>query len=177
MGWLLIKCGQVCLLLLPTHGQQGGLVPIAADYAMIEVSDQLINSTLTRLGNLTGAMGWLTNAVMPNHVHLIGYPCNFDSCQQMHQVIAQTARTVAPNNAEIGSDMGPGSSGSAWIQNFGPTAVGQTGGYSPYRNVIVGIISYGYTDPNILLEGTSILDSRFVTLYNTICAHRSGNCI
>lgn len=155
----------------------GGEVPNAADYAMIEVGDVLINGSFRRLGNVTGAIGWLTNAVMPNHIHTIGYPCNFDSCEIMHQVMAQTARMIAPNNAEIGSDMGPGSSGSPWIQNFGPTSVGQTGGYSPYRNVVVGVTSYGYTDPNILIEGTSIFDTRFLNLYNNICAHRSGNCI
>lgn len=155
----------------------GGLVPNAADYAMIEVSDKVINGSTMRLGNVTGAIGWLTSAIMPNHVHILGYPFNFDSSQKMHQVMAQTARVVEPNNAEIGSDMGPGSSGGPWVQNFGPNSVGQPGGYSPYRNLIVGITSYGYTDSSIMLEGTSVLDSRFVDLYYSICAHRAGNCI
>ncbi|WP_238584105.1 trypsin-like serine peptidase [Legionella tucsonensis] len=154
----------------------GGIVPNAADYAMIEANDIVINGIATRVGSLAGYIGWRTSSLIPNHVHLLGYPCNLDSCQKMHQVTAQSARAVAPNNVEYGSDMAGGSSGGPWVQNFGGVAAGQTGGLNPARNAIVGVTSYGYTDTRIKLQGSSILDSRFVSLLNSMCAHRSGNC-
>ncbi|KTD06838.1 trypsin-like serine peptidase [Legionella jamestowniensis] len=153
-----------------------GIVPNAADYAMIEVKDQVISGTTRRLGSVTGILGWKTNALNSNHVHLLGYPCNLDSCQLMHQVTSQSFRGVTPNNVEYGSDMRGGSSGGPWVQNFGIASSGQTGGLNPARNAIVGVTSYGYVDSRIMLQGSSILDSRFVSLLNTMCKRRSGNC-
>ncbi|CEK10206.1 trypsin-like serine peptidase [Legionella hackeliae] len=154
----------------------GGVVPNAADYAMIEVNDKVINGSTTRLGLVTGMLGWIVNALIPNHAHLLGYPCNLDYCAKMHQVMSQSFRAVSPNNVEYGSDMRGGSSGGPWVQNFGIAAFGQTGGSNTARNAIVGVTSYGYIDSNIMLQGSSVLDSRFSSLRNRICAHRAGNC-
>jgi V8-like Glu-specific endopeptidase len=154
----------------------GGTVPNAADYGMLEMRDNTINGTVNRIGAVTGYLGYQTQALIPNHAHLLGYPCNFDSCQKMHQVTAQSARLVAPNNAEYGSDMTGGSSGGPWVQNFGAYSVGQTGGLNPGLNRIIGITSYGYVSSDPKAQGSSVPDSRFTSLLTSICAHKAGNC-
>ena len=72
--------------------------------------------------------------------------------------------------------MGGGSSGGAWIENFGVQAAGQTGGLQPLPNRVVGVTSYGYisTDPKV--QGSSILNQEFLTILNAACQHRAGNC-
>lgn len=159
-----------------TWATGNGGVPNAADYAMIELEDRTFNGVLQKIGSITGFFGYQTLSLIPNHAHLLGYPCNLDSCQKMHQVTAQSARTVAPNNAEYGSDMGGGSSGGPWVQNFGEFAVGQTGGLNAGLNRIVGVTSFGYTNVAPKAEGASIPDARFTDLLNTLCTHKAGNC-
>ena len=154
----------------------GGSVPNAADYAMIEVQDRVINGLTRRLGDVTGYLGYQTLSLIPNHVHQLGYPCNLDSCQKMHQVTAESARSVAPNNVEYGSDMRGGASGGPWVQNFGQLAVGQTGGLNPGLNRVVGITSYGYVSTAPKALGSSIPDGRFVSLLVALCTHKVGNC-
>lgn len=154
----------------------GGVVPNAADYAMIESRDNIFDGTFRTLGSVVGWLGWQTQSLIPNHSHLLGYPCNLDNCEKMHQVTAQSAHAVSPNNADYGSDMRGGSSGGPWVQNFGEFAIGQPGGTNAGQNRIVGVTSYIYTDASIMKEGSSIFDARFIDLLNNICAHRSGNC-
>ncbi|WP_419421325.1 trypsin-like serine peptidase (plasmid) [Legionella sp. D16C41] len=154
-----------------TWATGNGTVPNAADYGMIELRDNTINGSPSKIGSVTGYLGYQTQSLFPNHAHLLGYPCNFDSCQKMHQVTAQSARSVAPNNAEYGSDMTGGSSGGPWIQNFGAFAIGQTGGLNSGPNRIIGVTSYGYVSQDPKAQGSSIFDSRFTTLLNNIlCA-------
>jgi hypothetical protein len=40
---------------------------------------------------------------------------------------------------------------------------------------VVGVTSYGYTSTDPKVQGASILDDRWVQIFNTICA-RAGNC-
>ena len=154
----------------------GGGVPNAADYGMIETVDKVISGNTTKIGTVTGWLGYQLNSLIPNHAHLIGYPCNHDSCQKMHQVAAQSAVAVSPNNVEYGSDMRGGSSGGPWVQNFGEPAVGQTGGINTGVNRVVGVTSWGYTNAALMGQGASIFDNRFTTLLNAVCAHKAGNC-
>jgi V8-like Glu-specific endopeptidase len=159
-----------------TWATGGGTVPNAADYAMIEAGDNRVGDVTRTIGSVTGYLGWQTQALIPNHAHLLGYPCNLDSCQKMHQVTAQSAKNISPNNVEYGSDMGGGSSGGPWVQNFGSYSTGQTGGLNAGLNRIVGVTSYGYISTDPKAQGSAIPDSRFVNILNTICAHRAGNC-
>jgi V8-like Glu-specific endopeptidase len=149
----------------------GGSIPNAADYGMIEVQDNG-----TRVGDMTGSLGFQTLSLMPNHAHILGYSSNFDSGQKMHQVTAQSAATASPNNVEYGSDMLDGSSGSAMVQNFGSASSGQTGGKNPGFNRLIGVIAWGYTTAGSMAEGGSVPDNRFSDLFNTVCNHKSGNC-
>ncbi len=150
----------------------GATFPNAADYAMIEPRDR----SGSIIGNVTGFLGFQTLKLFPNHAHLIGYPANHDSGERMHQVTSQSLRKTNPNAVEYGSDMRGGSSGGPWIQNFGVVASGQTGGSNTGSNRVIGITSYGFVSTTPLVQGSSIPDSRFTTILNTVCAHRSGNC-
>ena len=155
----------------------GGTVPNAADWGMLEISDQVVNGTTTKLGSAVGFLGWLTLSTIPNHATILGYPAAFDSGQLMHQVLAQSALAVAPNNAEYGSDMSLGAGGGPWIQNFGTASTGQTGGLNSARTRVIGVTSYGYNNTTSLGNGSAIFDNtNFVSLYNFICAHQTGNC-
>ncbi|MQA28459.1 MAG: hypothetical protein GEU82_01285 [Luteitalea sp.] len=159
-----------------TWSTGGGVVPNAADYAMLEVADKTFDGVYRRVGEITGWLGWQTLSLERNHTTKLGYPCNIDACQKMHQEISGSFRTAAPNNVEYGSHSRGGSSGGPWIQNFGVPGDGQTGGVNPGTNRVVGITSYGYvaTDPKV--QGASILDNRWVKLLNRVCANRAGNC-
>lgn len=155
----------------------GGGVPNAADYAMIEFGDQPTTSggPLVKLGNVTGWLGWQTSSLAANHTSKLGYPCNLDSCQKMQNVTSTNYRATAPNNIEYGSDARGGSSGGPWVQNFAVLSVGGGTGSNTGQNRVVGITSYGYISEDPKVQGSSILDSRWTQIWNTICA-RVGNC-
>lgn len=160
-----------------TWASGGGTVPNAADYAMLEFADQALSqgAPLSKLGNVTGWLGWQTLALNPNHTSKLGYPCNLDSCQKMQNVTSNSFRATAPNNVEYGSDARGGSSGGPWVQNFEILPVGGGTGLNTGINRVVSVTSYIYNDEAPKVQGGSILDSRWVDLLNALCA-RSGNC-
>jgi V8-like Glu-specific endopeptidase len=164
------------VLVTTTWATGGGIFPNAADYAVIEVQDQLVGGVLKRIGDVTGAFGVKTLSLPPNHAHLLGHPGNLDNGMRMHQVTAQSFSLFPNNTVLYGSDMREGSSGGPWVQNFGALAAGQTGGLNAARNRIIGVTSFGFTDPNPKTQGSSILDSRFTSILNTICGLQAGNC-
>lgn len=93
----------------------------------------------------------------------------------MQNVTSNSYRATSPTNVEYGSDARGGSSGGPWVQNFALMATGGGTGSNAAQNRLVGITSYGYisTDPKV--QGASIPDSRWVQIWNQICA-RTGNC-
>lgn len=155
----------------------GARFPNAADYAMIVLEDQVIGGSTKKIGEVTGWLGWLTQRLTPNHVHILGYPLNLDSGEKMHQVTGTVGKKLRQNAAECGSDMRGGSSGGPWVQNFGIFADGQNGGSNSDANRIVGVTSYGSVSTAPLAQGSSILDSRLTSLYNQACNEKPGNCI
>lgn len=159
-----------------TWANGGGALPNAADYAMIELEDRLFGKSVLKIGEVTGYLGFRTLALIPNHATILGYPVNLDSGQKIHQVTAGSFRSQYADTAEYGSDMGEGSSGGPMIENFGIPAGGQTAGLNNVPNQIIGVISYGYTPLDPLIQGSSIPDSRFVGILNAICARRTDNC-
>jgi V8-like Glu-specific endopeptidase len=152
----------------------GGGVPNAADYAIIELGDKN-NQTI---GSLLGWLGWQTLSLSGNHAHLIGYPCNLGSCNEMIQVSAQAFSNAANNTVTYGSNMRGGSSGGPWIMNFGlqPSCSEGCGGSDTGYNRIIGVTSYGPVATDPLYQGASILDSRWTSLWTSSCGHRAGNC-
>ena len=160
------------ILVPTTWAGGGGKVPNAADYAVLELAD----NQLGKAGEALGWLGVLTKKLLPNHVLMLGYPGNLDQGEKMHQVSAESFKANAATTVVYGSDMGPGSSGGPWVQNFGVAAAGQTGGTNSAPNRIVGVTSYVATAPAVKVSGSSILDQRFTQMYNTLCANRPGNC-
>jgi V8-like Glu-specific endopeptidase len=153
-----------------------GVLPNAADYGLLVFADHEINGRTRKLGNTVGTLGVDTNQLIPNHVHMLAYPCNIDSCNKMHQVTAQSYRASEPNNVEYGSDMGIGSSGGPWVQNFGIPGMGQVQGVNnTAMNRVVGLTSYGFNSTSLLLQGSPILDNRLWDLWDQVCAGE-GNC-
>jgi V8-like Glu-specific endopeptidase len=153
----------------------GGVFPNAADYAMFEMRDLVVNGVTRRIGDITGVLGFQTGSPR-NHAHMLGYPVNLDNGTLMHQVTAGFFRLMIPNSMEYGSDMRGGSSGGPWIQNFGALAAGQVGGLNPGMNRVIGVTSYGSLSLDPKTAGASIPDSRFVQMLNTVCGRRVGNC-
>jgi V8-like Glu-specific endopeptidase len=151
-------------------------IPNAADYALIELEDRNANGVFRRIGEITGWLSVKTNALLPNHAHLLGYPENFDNGQVLHQVTAQSYGLAGNNNVFYGSDMEGGSSGGPWVMNFGAPSVGQAGGLQPQRNQVIGVTSWGYPKTLLKVQASSSLDYRFIDILNKACGRQYGNC-
>ncbi|GJL53511.1 MAG: hypothetical protein NPIRA02_06430 [Nitrospirales bacterium] len=151
-------------------------VPNQSDFAIIEARDRVVGSSLTRIGAWLGHLGWRTYSLSNNHVKQMGYPCNLDSCQEMHQVDSGDYVNNSQNTVAYGSDMRGGASGGPQVMNFGNPSVGQFLSLGR-MNQVVGVNSYGH-GTNVFLKyiGSSTLNSEFVTIWNMACAHKVGNC-
>jgi V8-like Glu-specific endopeptidase len=157
---------------IPVQWVSSQVMPHPTDYAVIELKDKIIQSKVTRIGNVTGWLGYKTNALLPNHATLLGYPGNFDSGELIHQVNSESFIKDGRNAVTYGSDMEHGSSGGPWVENFGMPSIGQSRGTG--MNRIIGVTSYG--TPGQDYSGSSVLDARFVSILNEICSRRIGNC-
>ncbi len=156
-----------------TWSTGNAVFPNAQDFAIIEPED--FNGF--RIGaSFTGYLGYVTGKLNPNHATLLGYPKNLDGGLKMHQVTAGSKGSFGNNSVIYGADMTGGASGGPWVQNFGAAATGQTLGTNKTLNQVIGVTSFGPVNTSLLFLGSSIPDSRFVSLINTACAHRAGNC-
>ena len=73
--------------------------------------------------------------------------------------------------------MAGGSSGGPWVQNFGdPVSAAPTGVRNLTRNAVVGVTSYGFTDPNVKILGASGFNAEFTSMLNTACSNAAGKC-
>lgn len=156
----------------------GGDVPNAADYAMLEFVDQPMypNAKPSKLGNVTGWLGWRVQSLLPNHTSKLGYPCNLDNCSKMQNVTSNSFAAVEPNNVEYGSDARGGSSGGPWVHNFQVQAVGGGSDSNSAPNQLIGVTSYIYVSEDPKVQGASNLDQRWVSLWNLLCG-QPGNCV
>jgi hypothetical protein len=108
-----------------TWNNTGGALPNNGDFGLIVLQDQSFSGGVpVNVKKKVGAsFTAVTNNLASTHVTILGYPCNFDSCNimQRNDSSDQRAGTIAAgNNAfEYGSDMTGGSSGGPWVQNFG----------------------------------------------------------
>lgn len=135
------------------------------DIGLLVLQDQTLedDNEPTRIGDWTGWLGWQINELASNHIHMLGYPSNFDRGLKMHQVTTQAFR-VRKSTVEYGSDMEAGSSGGPWIENVGTDSR------------VVGVTSYGYDDPGLKLQGSSILNNDFIDGLTALCDLDEDNC-
>ena len=162
----------------------GGMLPNAADFAILQVIDQRIavktsaERQVTRrrrprkraIGDIVGWLGWLTNALLNNHVALLGYPVALDRGERMQVTHAETFREAFPNAAEFGSYLSAGASGGPIVQDLGKRAIGQPAG----ANWVVGVVSYEFV--NDWIVGSSILNGDFIEIFDRACARNRRNC-
>jgi len=166
-----------------TWSNTNGALPNNGDFGLIVLQDQSFAgaapvSVRTKVGASFTAV---TNNLPNTHVTMLGYPCNFNSCNIMQRNDSSDHRvgsTVAGNNAfEYGSDMAGGSSGGPWVQNFGdPLSAAPTGSRNLTRNAVVGVTSYGFLDTNVKILGASGFNAEFASMLNAACANATGNC-
>jgi V8-like Glu-specific endopeptidase len=166
-----------------TWSNTNGALPNNGDFGLIVLQDKSFAggapvSVKTKVGASFTAV---TSNLADTHVTILGYPCNFNSCNIMQRNDSSDHRagsTAAGNNAfEYGSDMTGGSSGGPWVQNFGdPQSAAPTGSRNLVRNSVVGVTSYGFTDPNVKILGASGFNAEFTGMLNAACGDAAGNC-
>jgi V8-like Glu-specific endopeptidase len=172
----------------PTWFTGGGGVPNAQDVAVIALNP---NSSAVKIGSFTGYAGFnIPDLYVGQHVSIIGYPCNLDSCAKDHRNDAQVFG--GGNNTDIaGSDMSGGASGGGWLINYGQYATGEPPAGASDSNLLslVAATSYGPVAAGVLYLGASILDKRYVqctplntcaasptAILNYVCVHNPGYC-
>lgn len=150
----------------------GGTVPNDADYALIVFNR---NASGFRIGDYTGWLGWQFPAMIGRHITVFGYPVNLDSGLINHRIDSQVYQGSG-NTGVFGSDMRGGSGGGGVVFNFGIPSVGTPTGPEFNSNRLASVVSYLYTDPNVLVEGGSQFDIRFQQLLDAVCGSASWAC-
>ena len=152
----------------------GGGVPNTGDWATIVFGP---NSSGFRPGNYTGWLGYQTHMCIGRHQTTLGYPVNLDSGLQMQRSDSQANSYGSLNNCTWGTNMTGGSSGGPVVLNFGVPAVNS--GTLPLENNdnrVVSVVSWGYVNQAVKVQGGSIVDSVFVSLINNTCSSNPGAC-
>lgn len=166
----------------PTAWTRNRGLPSAYDFSLMALADQDVGS----IGSWLGWLGWRTYSLIGNHVTQLGYPAKLDYGRDMIQNNSvanrwENASGIRRAAAIIGTQMGQGSSGGPWVQDFGNLASGQstnTGG----PDLVLGVTSYGRADRWDLgrntenWAGSTILHDGFVAMWRESCADRAGNC-
>jgi V8-like Glu-specific endopeptidase len=110
----------------------------------------------------------------------IGYPLCLDNGAYMERNDSHGYTSASnANNTLIGSLMCGGSSGGPWLVNFGirPSLTGTTAGTAPDANIVVGVTSWGSTNPSPKEQGASpFLSSNIVPLVNIACTAVQAAC-
>ncbi|MFL6238121.1 MAG: trypsin-like serine peptidase [Actinomycetes bacterium] len=155
------------------------------DFAIIQFCDQSFNggAPQTLYKKVKTKFNTAVGHLFDTHATILGYPCNFDSCNIMQRVDSSDHRpsgvasgTNGDTAYEYGSDMTGGSSGGPWVENFGNPGSAAPQGVFAGRNTVVAVTSYGYTDTSVLIQGASQFNADFTSIKNTMCNFQAGNC-
>ena len=148
------------------------VLPNAADFGVLVLNDKEGRT----IGRATGWLGFRVQSLVPNHVHILGFPSNHDGGEELHQVTSGDSVCCFDDTAVYGSDMLAGSSGGPLVQNFGQRAIGQSGANGP-ANRVVGVVSYGPTVGNEHFTGSSVLNESFLAIFDKACSKGPGTCL
>jgi len=103
----------------------------------------------------------------------LGYPGGLDNAAYMERNDSYGfTNSTYSNNTIIGSNMDGGSSGGPWLVNLGkdPVLTGESNGYAPANNIVVGVTSWGYTSSSYKEQGAApFTSSNIVPLMNAAC--------
>lgn len=114
--------------------------------------------------------GFIRNTTLINQ---LGYPVSHDNGVKMQHTDSQgSVNASMSGNTLWGSGQTGGSSGGPELANLGvsPVLNGTTPGSASTRNVVVGVTSWGYTDPAQKLQGASpFTTNNIVSLITAIC--------
>jgi V8-like Glu-specific endopeptidase len=159
-----------------------GSLPNAEDWGFLAMNDGGNGVSGTKLGNVTGTLGYLTLSLAPNNLVTLGYPANLDNGAYMEQNHGATAGAAANNTWTIGSAMGAGSSGGPWIMNFGeapkcngPCLAANGSTNTLGGNYMVAVNSYG-PNSGVGYSGASQFNTHWTSLLTTMCAKKAGSC-
>lgn len=148
----------------------GGTVPNDEDWALIVFNK---DSSGKRIGDYTGYLGWQTNYLMGRHVTEVGYPGNLDSGARQERADSKVEKTSG-NTGQWGSYMLGGSSGGPVTIDFGVTPAGAPSGL--LTNRVASVVSYGYTDSAVMVQGGSQFNGNFSNLLSSICSSYAWAC-
>ena len=143
-------------------------------------------------GNVVGWFGYGWNGYSFNSnsqalITQLGYTENFvdgeefaldgGNLQERTDLQGQTMSSLS-NNTLIGSLQSNGSSGGPWVVNLGdpPVLTNINFGTAADHNIIVGVTSWGYTDPSVKEQGASAFTTGNITvLVTSICTGAPPN--
>lgn len=152
----------------------GGGVPNARDYAIIVFNR---NASGLNIGNYTGWLGYQTGMMIGRQNSVLGYPGNLDEGGQMHRVESLVTNYGSLNNGTWGSDMQGGSSGGPVVMNFRKDYADSSVLPSENNgNRVTSVVSWGYINPAVKVQGGSQLDSTFHTMVTNACTAFPAAC-
>lgn len=145
----------------------GGAVPNLRDWALIVLNR---NASGKRVGDYTGTLGVQYPSLIGKQVTAIGYPGNLDAGAIQHSTNSMSNNLGAVSNGIWGSDMEGGSSGGPVVLNYGLTYTNSSTQPSDnLRNMAVSVVSWGYTNTAVKVQGGSQFDSVLGTMLTTAC--------
>ena len=112
-----------------------------------------------------------------NFVDGVEYALDGGNLQERTDSQGQTMSSLS-NNTLIGSLQSNGSSGGPWVVNLGdpPVLTNINFGTAADHNIIVGVTSWGYTDPSVKEQGASAFTTGNITvLVTSICTGAPPN--
>jgi V8-like Glu-specific endopeptidase len=145
------------------------------------------SGTAVEMGDYTGYYGFCMTNCLQNFWYntQLGYPGNYYNGVYMTR--GEHLEQSDSRDFVFGSGMEGGSSGGAHIANLGYLNSNDgSNGQWPYRNIIMAVTSWGYTDRTLKLQGASSLSgpndsNNFRGMYNQACTvarqlHGTGSC-
>ncbi|WP_051244512.1 trypsin-like serine peptidase [Azohydromonas australica] len=151
----------------------GGSVPNAGDWALIVFN---ADASGRRIGDYTGTLGYQYPAMIGRLMTVLGYPANLDGGTQMHRVESMV-NDGGGNIGIWGSDMTGGSSGGPVVLNFRQDYAGLTGSTQDSGgNRLTSVVSWGYVDGAVQVQGGSQFDNTFDDLLGTTCTAFAWAC-
>jgi V8-like Glu-specific endopeptidase len=151
----------------------GGNVPNPGDWALVVFNPDTAGR---RIGDYTGTLGYQYPAMIGRLMTVLGYPANLDGGTQMHRV--ESMVNDGGGNVGIwGSDMTGGSSGGPVVLNFRQDYAGLNGSTQDNEgNRLTSVVSWGYVDGTVQVQGGSQFDSTFGDMLGATCTAFAWAC-